>query len=290
MIRTVVLLMAFAVGASAQAADAAKKVYAQELVEKAVAGHPEIAEVEIHATPPKSVDNIVIAAYNGHLGQKADPEDLDVIKTGKPSTGLNQAGDRYEVNLPLFDASHRTVGGIGIAFKYKAGADKAALDKQAADIRDRMARRISHVANLLEKVPYDAAAVSANTLAQKLVDEALEANKDIVIIAMHAAAPGNAEYPIVASNIGRIGKHADEDDMGVIKSGKPKLEINETGDRFESLGVLHDAGGKLVGAVGVVFPYKKGDDQQAMHRRAEALRGAMAAQIPSADKLVQAAP
>ncbi|WP_347260108.1 hypothetical protein [Rudaea sp.] len=289
MVRIAALLVAFA-AASAQAADAPHRIYAQELVDRAVAGHPDIAKVEIHAMPPKSADNVVIAAYNGHPGQKADPEDLDVIKTGKPATGVNKAGDRYEVNLPLFDASHRTVGGIGVAFKYKAGDDKAALDKKATDIRDRMARRISHVANLVEKVPYDPAAVSSNTLAQKLVDEALDANKDIVIIAMHAAAPGNAEYPIVASNIGRIGKHADEDDMGVIKSGKPKLEINESGDRFESLGVLHDAGGKLIGAVGVVFPYKKGDDQQALHKRAEALRGAMAAQIPSADKLVQAVP
>jgi len=289
MIRIATLLVALATAVSAHAADASKKIYAQELVDKAVAGHPQIAEVEIHATPPKTADNVVIAAYQGHLGQKADPEDLGVIKTGKPNTGLNKAGDRYEVNLPLLDASHRTVGGIGVAFKYKAGDDKAALDKEATDIRDRMARRISHVANLLEKVPYDPAAVPANTLAQKLVDEALEANKDIVIIAMHAAAPGNAEYPIVASNIGRIGKHADEDDMGVIKSGTPKLEINESGDRFESLGVLHDASGKVIGAVGIVFPYKKGDDQQAMHVRAEKLRGAMAAQIASAEKLVQPA-
>ena len=290
MFRIATLFATLVAAASAQAAGAPQKIYAQELVDRAVAGHAEIAGVEVHATPPKSADNIVVAAYNGHLGEKADAEDLEVIKSGKPATGLNKAGDRYEVNLPLFDASHRTVGSIGIAFKYAAGADKAALEKEATDIRDRLSRRISHVANLMEKVPYDPAAVPANTLAQKLVDEALDANPDIVIIAMHAAAPGNAEYPIVASNIGRIGKHADEDDMGVIKTGKPKLEINESGDRFESLGVLHDAHGKVVGAVGVVFPYKNGDDQQAMHKRAESLRGAMAARIPSADKLVQPAP
>lgn len=288
MIRIATLLVALATAVSTQAADVSKKIYAQELVDKAVAGHPEIAEVEIHATPPKTADNVVIASYQGHPGQKADQEDLDVIKTGKPSMGVNKAGDRYEVNLPLFDASQRTVGSIGIAFKYKAGADKAALDKEATDIRDRMARRISHVANLMEKNPLDPA-IPTNTLAQKLVDDALDANKDIVIIAVHAMAPGNAEYPIVASNIGRIGKHADEDDMGVIKTHTPKLEVNESGDRFESLGVLHDARGNVIGAVGIVFPYKNGDDQQAMHKRAEAMRGAMAAQIASADKLLQPA-
>jgi hypothetical protein len=289
MFRIASLLVAFAAFASAHAAEAPKKIYAQELVNQAVAGHAEIAGVEVHVTPPKEPDNVVIAAYNGHLGEKADPEDLEVIKSGKPSTGLNQAGDRYEVNLPLLDASHRTVGSIGIAFKYKVGDDKAALDKKAADIRDRMARRISHVANLVEKTPFDAA-VPTHTFAQKLVDDMLDANKDIIIIAIHAAAPSNPEYPIVASNIGRIGKHADEDDLGVVKTGTPRLEVNETGDRFESEGVLHDAGGKVIGTVGIVFPYKKGDDQQALHKRAESLRMAMAAQIASADKLLQPAP
>ncbi|WP_018971933.1 hypothetical protein [Rudaea cellulosilytica] len=270
----------------AQAVDAPKKIYAQELIDQVVATHPEVAGIEVHVTPPKAADNIVIAAYNGRLGDKADPEDLDVIKTGKPNAGVNSAGDRYEVNLPLFDVSHRTVGSIGIAFKYKAGDDRAARGKEATEIRDRLSRRISHVANLMEKNPIDPA-VPMSTLARKLVDEALDANKDVLIIAMHAAAPIKAEYPIVASNIGRIGKPADEDDMGVIKSGKPKLELNESGDRFESLGVLHDTGGKVIGAVGVVFPYKKGDDQQVMHLRAEKIRAAMAAQIARADALLQ---
>lgn len=272
----------------AQATQAPKKIYAQELVDRVVAAHPDVAVIEIHATPPKTTENVVIATYNGHLGEKADPEDLDVIKTGNASVGVDKAGDRYEVNLPLFDVAHRTVGSIGVAFKYKAGDDKAAFDQEATNIRDHMSRRISHVANLGEKAPFDAA-VPADTLAQKLVDEALDANKDVLIIAVHAAVPTKAEYPIVASNIGRIGKPADEDDMGVIKSGKPKLELNESGDRFESLGVLHDAHGKVIGAAGVVFAYKKGDDRQAMHQRAEKMRAVMAARIASADALVQPA-
>ncbi|HEX7914171.1 hypothetical protein [Rudaea sp.] len=288
MIRIATLFLALAAAVSAQAAETAKKIYAQELVDRAVAARPDVAAIEIHATPPKTIDNVVIAAYNGHLGEKADAEDLDVIRTGKTSTGVNKAGDRYEVNLPLFDVAHRTVGSIGIAYKYKAGDDKAGLDRSATEIRDHLSRRISHVANLMENDPIDPA-VPTNTLAQNLVDEALDADKGILIIAMHAAAPSNPEYPIIASNIGRIGKAADEDDMGVIKSGKPKLELNESGDRFESLGVLRDAGGKLVGAVGVVFPYKKGDDQQAMHQRAEKVRAVMATRIEGADSLVRPA-
>ena len=41
--------------------------------------------------------------------------------------------------------------------------------------------------------------------------------------------PGKTENVIIASNIGRIGKKADEDDMRVIETGKPNLEVNKKG-------------------------------------------------------------
>ncbi|MBN8886171.1 MAG: hypothetical protein J0I77_10650 [Rudaea sp.] len=288
MFRIASLLATLAVFATAHAGEAQKKIYAQELVDRAAAAHPQVIAIEMHVTPPKSAANIVIAARNGHLGEKADQEDLDVIASGKVSAALNKAGDRYEVNQRLLDASRRTVGSLGIAFAYHRGDDQAALRKQAEEIRDRIARRISHLANLMEDTPVDAS-IPTSSFAQKLVDDMLDANKDLVIVAVHAPAPSNAKYPIIASNIGRIGKAADEDDMSVITTGEPRLEVNDSGDRFESEGVLRDAGGKVIGAVGIVFPYKKGDDQQALHRRAETLRGSMAARITGVDRLLQPA-
>ncbi len=60
--------------------------------------------------------------------------------------------------------------------------------------------------------------------AQKLLDETLSKHKDVVIMAMHVTPPGKTDNVIIASNIGRIGKKADEDDMRVIETGKPNLE------------------------------------------------------------------
>src|SRR6267154_3389369 len=65
--------------------------------------------------------------------------------------------------------------------------------------------------------------------AQKLVDETLANHKEVVIMAMHVTPPGKTENVIIASNIGRIGKKADEDDMRVIETGKPNLEVNKKG-------------------------------------------------------------
>jgi len=123
--------------------------------------------------------------------------------------------------------------------------------------------------------------------AQKLVDEALAKHKDVIILAMHVTPPGKTDNVIIASNIGRIGKKADEDDMRVIETGKPNLEVNKKGDHFEVELVIQDQAGKTIGAMGVVFMYKNGDDKAAFQKKAEELRDEMRTQIPSVDKLFE---
>jgi iron complex outermembrane receptor protein len=123
--------------------------------------------------------------------------------------------------------------------------------------------------------------------AQKLVDDALAKHKDVIILAMHVTPPGKTDNIIIASNIGRIGKKADEDDMRVIETGKPNLEVNKKGDHFEVELVIQDHAGKTIGAMGVVFMYKAGDDKAAFQKKAEELRDEMRKQIPSIERLFE---
>jgi hypothetical protein len=124
-----------------------------------------------------------------------------------------------------------------------------------------------------------------DTYAQKLVDEALTRHPDVVILVMHVTPPGTAENVIVASNIGRYGKKADEDDLRVIHTGKPNLEVNAAGNHFEVELTLQDAPGATIGALGVVFNYKTGDDKAALQKKAEHLRDELKKHIPAVAKL-----
>jgi iron complex outermembrane receptor protein len=117
-----------------------------------------------------------------------------------------------------------------------------------------------------------------------LVDEALAKHPEILLMAIHAAPPGHKNL-IVASNFGRIGKIGDEDDMRCIHTGKSNLEISEKGDHFEDELILLDASGKTIGALGVVFNYKAGDDKAALEKIAIQARDEMKAKLPSASKL-----
>src|SRR5260370_3245 len=124
--------------------------------------------------------------------------------------------------------------------------------------------------------------------AQKLLNQTLARHKDVVIMAMHVTPPGKTENVIIASNIGRIGKKADEDDLRVIETGKPNLEVNKKGDHFEVELVMQDQSGKTIGAVGIVFNYEKGKEAE-FQKNAEQIRDEMKQKTPTLAKLFEPA-
>ena len=119
-------------------------------------------------------------------------------------------------------------------------------------------------------------------LGQKLVDDELAKHPEVILMAIHAGAP---KYDIVASNFGRIGKLGDEDDLRCIRTGKKNLEVDKTGTHYEVEFPLKDKAGKIIGAVGVVFNYKPGDDKKAMEAIADEIAKDMSARTRNAAAL-----
>jgi hypothetical protein len=136
----------------------------------------------------------------------------------------------------------------------------------------------------VEAKEMDPTYTKAAPFAQKLVDEALAKHPEVILLAIHAQPPGHKDV-IVASNFGRIGKIGDEDDMRCINTGKPNLEVDPKGTHFEAEIALRDKSGKTIGALGVVFNYKAGDDKNAYHRIADQIEAEMRAQLPNENSL-----
>ena len=137
----------------------------------------------------------------------------------------------------------------------------------------------------LAALPAAAQVPSGKIYAQKLVDETLAKHHELLILVMHVTPPNSSENIIIASNIGRIGKKADEDDLRVINTGKTNLEVNEKGDHFEVELVLQDQSGKTIGALGTVYAYKAGDDKMKLQKTAGQIRDELRKQIPSRESL-----
>lgn len=259
--------------------------YAGKLLEEVRRANPQVLGAAISATAPKAAAAVVVAATEpATVGAPADPADLAASKNGATTAVPNAAGDRLEVRLPLRDVSGDTVGALRLSYTYRAGADRTALERNAEGIRDRLHRRISHAGNLFDPYPYEPGAPS-NTYAQQLVDEFIDRYPDIEVLAIHVTPPGSDYNIIAGSNIGRLGKKADNDDMRCVFTGKPNLEVNSTGKRFESELQLHDRAGNVIGAVGIVVAYKNGDDKRALHARAEKVAAELEKRIPDSASL-----
>lgn len=123
---------------------------------------------------------------------------------------------------------------------------------------------------------------TAAPFAQHLVDEELSRHPEVLLMAIHAQPPDHKNV-IVASNFDRIGKIGDEDDMRCIRTGKSNLEVN--GPHFEDELALKDGSGRTIGALGVVFNYKPGDDKQHLIAIANTIGTDMSHQTSSESRL-----
>ena len=156
------------------------------------------------------------------------------------------------------------------------------LCAQAAPLPQETRAQAAAALRTPEPKEMDPSFTQAAPFAQKLIDEALEKHPEVLLLAIHAGAP---KYDIVASNFGRIGKLGDEDDLRCIHTGKDNLEVNKEGNHYEDETPLRDKSGKIIGAIGIVFSYKPGDDKTAFQKIARDVAREMQAKIPDAHSL-----
>jgi hypothetical protein len=127
--------------------------------------------------------------------------------------------------------------------------------------------------------------------AQTLVNEVMLKHPEVLVIGMHAVKPGAKGSTMIASNLDRIGKQDDEDDLAVAKERKTILAPNlKEPDKFEVAVPLEDATGKVIGSLSAVFKYTPGADEVKMHAAALAIRDGLARKTPNLAALFKAKP
>ena len=125
--------------------------------------------------------------------------------------------------------------------------------------------------------------------AQTLVNDTMAAHSELVVIGLHATAAGAKDERMIATNLDRIGKIDDDDDVAVATERKTICAPNlKDPTRFEVQVPMMDAKGNVVGAIGLVFKYKAGDDEVELHKKAVAIRAELAARIADKDALFKA--
>jgi iron complex outermembrane receptor protein len=126
-------------------------IYAQTLVNEQMAKHPELLVLGMHAPKPGAKDSHMIAANLDRIGKADDEDDLAVAQERKTILAPNvKEPTKFEVAVPLKDASGKVIGSLSTVFKYAAGDDEVKMHTAALAIRDEMAKRIPNVAALFK--------------------------------------------------------------------------------------------------------------------------------------------
>jgi hypothetical protein len=257
--------------------------YGQQLVTQLMAAHPDISAMTLYITLPGASAPEAIAATDGHTGNPPPAAAAQALSRWQPRFAYDGSSSTLAAAVPMLDMSHKKAGVMTMTLH---GKSRSSLEKEAIAVRNRLAREMSYAANLTQQA-VDDPNIPLDSYAQHIVDEELAKHRDVMILAIHATTPKNSDPEILASNIGRIGKKADDDDMRVVRDGKTNLEVNKDLMRYEVELPLNDAAGQRIGALGVVFPLTAHTNQKARHAEAIRIRNEIAREIPSPAKLVE---
>lgn len=123
--------------------------------------------------------------------------------------------------------------------------------------------------------------------AQTLAESVVRGNPDLLDVILHVSpTPGTANVVVAAHLTKANGELSGADDIGVATTGAPLVEVQKDGVRLGVLVQLRDARRRSIGAIGLMYPYRAGDDVEARLRRSFAIRDELAARIPSLAALV----
>ncbi len=135
------------------AASAGKRIYAQKLVDDLFSQRKDLVSMGIHVTPPGKTDNEIIASnVPAKVGKKSTDDDMEVMRTGKPDIKL-KSENVYDIVLPIYESSGKTIGIIGMNLRLKKGEGEAVALKRARQIVEGLKRKTTTETKLFEPAP-----------------------------------------------------------------------------------------------------------------------------------------
>jgi len=127
----------------------ANRIYAQTLVNALIAGRSDLMIVGLHGTASGAKDEAMIACNLDHIGNSdtafdiaAGREHMTILEPKTP--------EKFEICMPLKDASGGYIGAIVMIFKRTAGDTEPSLYLKALELRDGLATRIPNFAALFD--------------------------------------------------------------------------------------------------------------------------------------------
>ena len=123
-------------------------------------------------------------------------------------------------------------------------------------------------------------------LAKSLAESVVSSQTDVLDAIFHVTPPGTSQnYAVAAHTPSEQGSKSGEDDLSVIKTGNPLVEVQKDEKRIGVLVPLFDHHHQTIGAIGLMYVYPDGADKDVFLRRSEKIRDSLAQKIDSKEAL-----
>lgn len=147
--------MAAAIALSAPVAAHAQggETYAQQLVDRTVAGYGDVSNVELSVLgPDSSCATLAATERKRDVGESCDEDEWDPIHTGRPDVEAPRPDDPvYDITLALHDASGRLIGAVGLDIAPSTSGGESAAVARAEEILHVLEGQIPSKAKLYER-------------------------------------------------------------------------------------------------------------------------------------------
>ncbi|MDB6093487.1 MAG: hypothetical protein JWM32_1049 [Verrucomicrobia bacterium] len=138
-------------GPSAAASSATTTpIYAQQLVSDLMAANQDVLAIEIHAKPPGSETQVVVAGVGSTVGRKDTEFELRMTTKDVTSIATEKIADvpTVLVRVPLHDQAGKVIGLCVVTFRPMPGIDRAMLHVRALEIVNEVSHAIPDAAVL----------------------------------------------------------------------------------------------------------------------------------------------
>lgn len=128
-------------------------ILAQKLVDQEMSKHPELNLMGLHSTPPNSAQSQIIACSNRtKVGKKSDPDDLEVVQTGKPAVEEKPERQIFDLGFPLLDRNGTTIGTLVMEIKFSHEKTKEGALNRGKKIQAELQKQIASKAALFQPI------------------------------------------------------------------------------------------------------------------------------------------
>ena len=118
---------------------------AQSILIQVKAGHDDIVKLGLHAVPPGTTDNVIIANITpSKIGKKSSAKDLENLAQNKPIAARLDKDQTFDLLIPITDFKGRDIDGgfVVMEVPYSKASNEDEAIKIGVGIRDEVKRQI----------------------------------------------------------------------------------------------------------------------------------------------------